>query len=153
MLKVQATAWLSDNTSASTPSLLISSRIRFSFSDSISPENCMPWMATRPSGGSGRSVHTWSSGLDSHAISSGPRLAQGAARGFGCRRGGQPGVKTGAVTGRKVPAEPVFRRRIDQRLDMPSLAVDLLGGLQRVAAFDEHGGLLGQHPGKTGRTG
>ena len=49
--------------------------------------------------------------------------------------------------------QPVFRRRIGQRLDMPGLAVDLFGGLQRIAAVDEHGGLPGQNDGHAGRSG
>ena len=52
--------------------------------------------------------------------------------------------------------QPVFRRRIGQRLDMPGLAVDLLGGLQRVAAIDENGGLARQddrHAGRAGKAG
>ena len=52
--------------------------------------------------------------------------------------------------------QPVFRRRIGQRLDMPGLAVDLFGGLQRVAAIDENGGLARQddrHAGRAGKAG
>ncbi len=49
--------------------------------------------------------------------------------------------------------QPVFRRRIGQRLDMPGLAVDLLGGLQRIAAIDENGGLARQHDRHAGRAG
>ncbi len=36
---------------------------------------------------------------------------------------------------------------------MPGLAIDLLGGLQRVAAIDEYRGLLGQDDSRAGRTG
>src|ERR1700694_5201356 len=78
MLKVHATACESDNTSASTPSLSISSPIRFSLSSSASPENCLPCTVTGASGGAGRSVHTASRGLLSTATSSAPALAQAA---------------------------------------------------------------------------
>ena len=80
-------------------------------------------------------------------------LGAGGGEAFGCRRSVQPGVKTEAVAGRKMPRQPVFRRRIDQRLDMPGLAVDLFGGLQGVAAIDEHRRLMGQDDGKAGRAG
>ena len=71
------------------------------------------------------------------------RAGLGAGRGqpLGCRRSVQPRVKTEAVAGREMLGQPVFRRRIGQRLDMPGLAVDLFGGLQRIAAIDENGGL------------
>jgi hypothetical protein len=52
-----------------------------------------------------------------------------------------------------MPRQPVFRGRIGQRLDMPGLAVDLFGGLQRIAAVDEDGGLIGQDHGHAGRPG
>src|ERR1700761_5055250 len=76
MLKVQATAWLSDKTSASAPSLVISASIRFSLSASASPANGWPCGATGGSGRGGRSVQTASTGLTSTATSSAPALAQ-----------------------------------------------------------------------------
>ena len=81
------------------------------------------------------------------------RLGAGGGQALGCRRSVQPGVKTEAVAGHKVLGQPVFRRRIGQRLDMPGLAVDLFGGLQRIAAIDENGGLARQDDGHAGRTG
>ena len=83
----------------------------------------------------------------------GAGLGAGGGQPLGCRRSVQPRVKTEAVAGHEVLGQPVFRRRIDQRLDMPGLAVDLFGGLQRVAAVDEHGGLPGQHDRHAGRAG
>src|SRR5213592_4000887 len=71
-------------------------------------------------------------------------LGAGGGQALGCRGSVQPRVKTEAVAGRKLLGQPVFRRRIGQRLDMPGLAVDLLGGLQRIAAVDENGGLAAQ---------
>ena len=83
------------------------------------------------------------------------RAGLGAGRGqpLGCRRSVQPRIKSEAVAGGEMLRQPVFRRRIDQRLDAPGLAIDLLGGLQRVAAVDEHRGLLRQHDGHSGRSG
>jgi hypothetical protein len=52
-----------------------------------------------------------------------------------------------------VPFQPAFRRRIDQRLDLPGLEVDLLCRLQRVAAIDEHRRLARQHHRHAGRSG
>ncbi len=55
-----------------------------------------------------------------------------------------------------MPGQPVFGRRIGQRLDAPGLVIDLLRRLQGVAAIDEHRGLLGQHnshPGGSGEPG
>ena len=86
----------------------------------------------------------------------GAGLGAGRRQPLGCRRSVQPGVKTEAVAGGEMLRQPVFRRRIGQRLDMPGLAVDLLGGLQRVAAVDEDGGLPGQddrHAGRAGEAG
>jgi hypothetical protein len=83
-------------------------------------------------------------------------LGAGGGQALGCRRSVQPGVKTEAVAGHEVLGQPVFRRRIGQRLDMPGLAVDLLGGLQRIAAIDENGRLAGQddrHAGRAGEAG
>ena len=79
----------------------------------------------------------------------------GAGRGqpFGCRRSVQPRIKTEAVAGLQMLAEPLFRGRFDQRLDTPGPQVDLFGGLQRVAAVDEHCGLVRQHDRQTGRAG
>ena len=71
-------------------------------------------------------------------------LGAGGGQPLGCRRSVQPRVKTEAVAGRKMPRQPVFRGRIGQRLDMPGLAVDLFGGLQRIASVDEDGGLMDQ---------
>ncbi|MGY4421222.1 hypothetical protein ACVWY2_003671 [Bradyrhizobium sp. JR6.1] len=51
-----------------------------------------------------------------------------------------------------MPGQPMLRRRIDQRLDLPGLAVDLLAGLQRVAPIDEQGGFLAQHDREPGRS-
>jgi hypothetical protein len=65
----------------------------------------------------------------------------------------QPRVKTEAVAGHEMLGEPVLRRRIGQRFDMPGLAVDLLGGLQRIAAIDEDGGLARQDDGHARRAG
>ena len=104
-------------------------------------------MATGPSGGGGRSVHTESSGLLSTATSSAPALAQAAASRSAAAEVCSHGIKSEAVAGGEMLRQPVFRRRIDQRLDVPGLAVDLFGGLQRVAAIDEQRGLLGQHDG------
>ena len=89
--------------------------------------------------------------LHGHQLRAG--LGAGGGEALSCRRSVQPRVKTEAVAGRKVAPQPVFRRRIGQRLDMPGLAVDLLGSLQRVAAIDEHRGLVGQHHGHAGRAG
>ena len=86
----------------------------------------------------------------------GTGLGTGRRQPLGCRRSMQPGVKTEAVVGGEMLGQPVFRRRVGQRLDMPGLAVDLLGGLQRVAAVHEHNGLLGQdhrHAGRAGEAG
>ena len=52
-----------------------------------------------------------------------------------------------------MPSQPGFGRGIDQRLDAPGLGIDLLGGLQRVAAVDEDRGLVGEHDGKARRSG
>src|ERR1700722_13014071 len=94
MLKVQATAWLSDNTSASTSSLPISASIRFSLLASSSPENCWPCNVTGASGKAGRSVHTASTGLVSTATSSAPALAQAelslSAAAVVCSQGSKP---------------------------------------------------------------
>ncbi len=90
-------------------------------------------------------------GLDGDQLRAG--LGAGRGQPLGCRRSVQPGVKTEAVAGHQVPGQPVFRWRVDQRLDMPGLAVDLLCRLQRVAAIDEHGRLAGQHDGQTRRAG
>jgi hypothetical protein len=65
----------------------------------------------------------------------------------------QPGVKSEAVAGHQMLRKPVFRRRIGQRLDMPSLAIDLFRRLQGIAAVDENRGLLRQHDRQAGRTG
>ena len=81
------------------------------------------------------------------------RLGAGGGQTLGCRGSVQPRVKTEAVAGREMLGQPVFRRRIGQRLDMPGLAVDLLGGLQRIAAIDENGGLARQDDGHAGRAG
>ena len=84
------------------------------------------------------------------------RLGAGGGQTLGCRRSVQPRVKTEAVAGHEMLGQPVFRRRIGQRLDMPGLAVDLLGGLQRIAAIDENGGLARQddrHAGRAGEAG
>ena len=83
------------------------------------------------------------------------RAGLGAGRGqpLGCCRSVQPRVKTEAVAGGQMLRQPMFRRRIGQRLDMPGLAVDLLGGLQGVAAIDEHGGFPGQNRRHAGRAG
>ena len=110
-------------------------------------------MATGPSGGAGRSCHTESTRVAVDRDQFGAGLGAGAGQPLGCRRSVQPGVKTEAVAGHQMLGQPVFRRRIGQRLDMPGLAVDLLGGLQRVAAVDEHRGLAGQHDSHAGRAG
>src|SRR3981081_782358 len=102
MLKVHATACESDSTSASTPSLMISVRIRPSLSVSALTGKCRP--STR-AGANGR------------------------------RRSMQPWIKSEAVVGDKMLRQPVFGRRIDQRLDAPGLAIDLFRGLQRIAAI------------------
>src|SRR6266568_1565927 len=103
MLKVHATAWESDSTSASAPSFVISARIRPSFSLSASPENGVPCTVTGASGGGGRSVHTESTGLVSTATSSAPALAQAAASRSAaaevCSHGSNP---------RRSPAERCF---------------------------------------------
>ena len=62
---------------------------------------------------------------------------------LGCRRSMQPRIKSEAVAGHQMPRQPAFRRRIGQRLDLPGLGIDLLGGLQGIAAVDEHSGLAG----------
>ncbi len=49
--------------------------------------------------------------------------------------------------------QPVFRRRIDQRLDLPGLRIDLLARLQRIAPIDEQRGFLHQHDRKPRRSG
>ena len=117
------------------------SRMRLSFSASISPANCGPWIAT---GAERRRRALGPHRVDRIALDRdqfGAGLGAGGGQPLGCRRSVQPGVKTEAVAGCEMLGQPVFRRRIDQRLDLPGLAVDLLGGLQRVAAVDEHGGL------------
>ncbi len=45
------------------------------------------------------------------------------------------------------------RRLVDQVTELEQLAVDLLRGLQRVAAVDEHRGALAQHDREPGRAG
>ena len=83
----------------------------------------------------------------------GAGLGAGRRQPFGCRRSVQPWIKSEAVAGDEVLFQPGFRRRIDQRLDAPGLAVDLFGRLQGVAAVDENRGLLGQHDRHSGRSG
>ena len=83
----------------------------------------------------GRSFQTASTGLLSTAINSPPALPQPrpAAR---LPRRVQPRVEAEAVPGQRCsPASPAGW--IGQRLGVTGLAVDLLGGLQRVAAVDE----------------
>ena len=110
-------------------------------------------MLTGPSGGGGRSgqIESTRVGLDRDQLGAG--LGAGRGQALSCRRSVQPRVKTEAVAGLKVLGQPVFRRRIDQRLDVPGLAVDLLSRLQRVAAVDEDGGLPRQHDGEPRRAG
>jgi hypothetical protein len=81
------------------------------------------------------------------------RLGTSRGEPLGCRRSVQPRVKSEAVAGHKVLWQPGFRRRIDQRLDAPGLAVDLFCGLQGVAAVDENRRLFGQHDRHSGRSG
>ena len=83
------------------------------------------------------------------------RLGLGAGGGqpFGCRRGVQPWIESEAISGRKMCRQPAFGGGVDQRLDPPSLGIDLFCGLQRVAAVDEHGGFMRQHDGKPRRSG
>src|SRR5271168_4038306 len=94
MLKVHATAWLSDSTSASALSFVISASIRFSLSASGSPENVWPCRLTGASGSAGRSLQTASTGLVSTATSSAPALAQAelsfSAAAVVCSQGSKP---------------------------------------------------------------
>ena len=83
----------------------------------------------------------------------GAGLGAGRRQPLGCRRSVQPWIKSEAVAGHEVLCQPGFRRRLDQRLDAPGLAVDLFGRLQGVAAVDENRGLLGQHDRQSGRSG
>ena len=127
--------------------------MRFSFSASISPANCWPWIGDRPER---RRRAVVPDRIDRVALDRDQfRAGLGAGRGqpLGCRRSVQPGVKSEAVALGEVAGQPVFRGRIDQRLDLPGLAVDLLAGLQGVAAIDENRGLAGQHDGHAGRAG
>ncbi len=64
---------------------------------------------------------------------------------LGCRKSVQPRIKSKAVTGLHTRRDPAFRRRVDQRFDSPGRCIDLLGGLKRVAAVDEHYSFLRQH--------
>src|SRR6266702_962169 len=80
MLKVQATAWLSESTSASAPRFSTSLLICLSFSASAMPAYCTPWTVTGAIGGGGRSCQTASTALLSTATSSAPALAQAADR-------------------------------------------------------------------------
>ena len=80
-------------------------------------------------------------------------LGAGGRQPFGCRRSVQPRIESEAIAGGKMRGQPAFGGGIDQRLDLPRPGVDLLGGLQRVAAVDEQGGLLRQHDRKAGRAG
>ena len=83
------------------------------------------------------------------------RAGLGAGRGQPLGGGGgmQPGIEAEAVAGFQVLGDPALRRRLDQQLDRPGLAVDLLGRLQRVAAIHEYRGILRQHHGKPRRAG
>ncbi|OIQ72356.1 hypothetical protein GALL_460210 [mine drainage metagenome] len=65
----------------------------------------------------------------------------------------QPGIKSEAVAGGQMLAEPDLGRRIHQRFDAPGFGVDLLSGLQRIAAIDEYRGLPAQHDGEAGGAG
>ena len=73
-------------------------------------------------------------------------LGAGGGEPLGCRRSMQPRVKSEAVAGGQMLSQPVFRRRIDQRLDAPGLAIDLFCRLQRVAAVDEQRRLAASAP-------
>jgi hypothetical protein len=59
------------------------------------------------------------------------RLGPGAGGGqpFGCRRGVQPWIKSEAIPGLKMCRQPAFGGGVDQRLDPPSLGIDLFCGL------------------------
>ena len=81
------------------------------------------------------------------------RLGTGRGEPFRCRRSMQPGIKSKAVAGLQMRRQPAFGRRVDQRRDTPDLGIDLLAGLQRVAAVDKYRGLLRQHDGEAGGAG
>jgi hypothetical protein len=72
-------------------------------------------------------------------------LATGRRQPFGCRCCVQPWIESEAIAGGEVLGQPAFGGGVDQRLDLPGPAIDLLGGLQRIAAVDEHGGFMDQH--------
>ena len=80
-------------------------------------------------------------------------LGAGSSQPLGRRRSMQPRIESEPVAGDEMLRQPGFRRRIDQRLDAPGMAIDLFGGLQRIAAIDEDRGLPGQHDGKPGGAG
>ena len=153
MLKVQATAWLSDSTSASTPSLcdLEPDPLQLLGLDLAGKLRAVNGDRAERRGRALGPDRVERVAVDRDQLGAG--LGAGRGQPLGCRRSVQPGVKTEAVAGREMLRQPVFRRRIDQRLDMPGLAVDLLGGLQRVAAVDENRGLLRQHDRHAGRAG
>ena len=157
MLKVQATAWLSDSTSASAPSLSISpldahQLLGLGFAGEL------PGRGSRPARAAAAAARSRSHRPDCCR----PRPARRrpwrrpaesrSAAAEVCSHGSNP---------RRSPdlrccRDPALRRRIDQRFDRPGLGVDLLGRLQRVAAVDEDCGLLGQHdrqPRRAGKAG
>ncbi len=80
-------------------------------------------------------------------------LGTGRGQPLGCRRSVQPWIKSEAVAGNEMLRQPVFRRRIGQRLDAPGLVIDLFRRLQGVAAIDEYRGLLRQHDRHSGGSG
>ncbi len=153
MLKVHATAWESDSTSASTPSFAISARMRVSLSASDSPANFAPWIVTGPSGWCGtiRPDAVDRIALNGDKFGAGFRASCGEA--FGGRRRVQPWIESETVAGAEMLRQPAFRGRIDQRSDAPGLGIHLFRRLQCIAAIDEHRGFLREHDGEAGRSG
>ena len=121
--------------------------IRLSFRPPPRRKTACRESATGPSGGAGRSVHTESSGLLSTATSSAPALAQAAAS----RSAAAEVCSHGSIRGdrrRQDARSASFRGRGRSAVRPPGPEIDLFGGLQRIAAIDEHRGFLGQHDGE-----
>jgi hypothetical protein len=65
----------------------------------------------------------------------------------------QPRIKSEAVARLEMLRQPCLRRWIDQRRDVPGLAVHLFRGLQGVTAIDKNRGLMVQHNRQSRRSG